>query len=116
VANSYGYFLAEKDSDLDLAEGLIKEALDAEPENGAFLDSMGWVMYRQGKLESALDYMIQAVNVLPDDPIILEHLGIVFRDLGQTSQARETLARALAVGGEPERLEPLIRSLDEETG
>lgn len=113
VANSYGYFLAEKDSDLDLAEGLIQEALAAQPDNGAFLDSMGWVMYRQGKLESALDFMIQAVNVLPDDPIILEHLGIVFRDLGQTSQARETLARALAVGGEPERLEPLIQSLDE---
>jgi tetratricopeptide (TPR) repeat protein len=112
VANSLGYFLAEKDQDLELAEDLIAEALRAEPDNGAFLDSMGWVLYRQGRLEGALDYMIQAVNVLPDDPVILEHLGMVLLGLGQDAEALDTLRRALAVGGDPEHLGPVIETIE----
>lgn len=112
VANSFGYFLAEKDQDLDLAEGLIAEALAAQPDNGAFLDSMGWVLYRQGRLEGALDYMIQAVNVLPDDPVILEHLGMVLLGLGQDEEALDALRRALAVGADPDHLGPVIDAIE----
>lgn len=112
VANSLGYFLAEKDQDLDLAEDLIEEALAASPGNGAFLDSMGWVLFRNGRLEEALDYMIKAVNVLPDDPVILEHLGMVLKGLGQTDEALDVLKRALVRGGEPERINAAIAEIE----
>lgn len=112
VANSYGYYLAEKGEDLDLAEGLITEALANDPSNGAYLDSMGWVLYRQDRLESALDYMIQAVNVLPDDPVILEHLGMVLMGLGQDVQALEALNRALLMGGDPARLKNVVSEIE----
>jgi len=108
VANSFGYFLAEKGKDLDLAEGLITEALTSDPSNGAFLDSMGWVLYRQDRLETALDYMIQAVNVLPDDPVILEHLGMVLMGLGQDAEAIEALNRALLTGGDEQRIKAVV--------
>lgn len=111
VANSLGYFLAEKGEDLDKAERLIREALDKEPGTGAFLDSMGWVLYRQGRLEEAFDYMIQAVNVLPEDPVILEHLGLVLRDMGQVAEAEEMLRRALRLGGDRERLQEHLDNL-----
>jgi Flp pilus assembly protein TadD len=112
VANSFGYFLAEKGQDLDLAEGLVREALAADPGNGAYLDSLGWVMYRNGRFEEAFDYLIQAVNVLPDDPVILEHLGIVLKNQGQLTEAREVLQRALNMGGDSARIDNLITDID----
>ncbi|MFT7699783.1 MAG: tetratricopeptide (TPR) repeat protein, partial [Candidatus Krumholzibacteriia bacterium] len=87
VANSLGYFLAEKGEDLEKAESLVAISLAAEPGNGAYLDSMGWIHYRNGELEKALDFMIQAVNVLPDDPVILEHLGMVLKGQGKREEA-----------------------------
>ena len=112
VANSFGYFLAEKGQDLDLAEGLVREALAADPGNGAYLDSMGWVMYRNGRFEEAFDYLIQAVNVIPEDPVILEHLGMVLNDLGQVTEALEVLRRAQGLGGDPERIGALITGIE----
>lgn len=112
VANSLGYFLAEKGQDLDRAVELIQIALDTDPGNGAFLDSMGWALYRLGKTESAFDYMIQAVNVLPDDPVILEHLGMVLLALGQKDEAAGMLQRSLAMGGDQERIKAVLADLD----
>ena len=100
VANSLGYFLAEKDLDLEYAESLVGEALQHDAGNGAYLDSLGWVYYRQGRLDEALDYLIRAVNVLPDDPIILEHLGIVLHEHGRAPEAVEMLQRSLNAGGD----------------
>lgn len=112
VANSLGYFLAEKGQDLDLAEDLVREALDVVPGNGAYLDSLGWVLYRKGRLEEGLDYLIQAVNVLPDDPVILEHLGMVLKGLGQDTEALDVLERAVARGGDTERIGAVIESIE----
>lgn len=111
VANSFGYFLAEKNQDLDLAEGLIAEALESDPDNGAYLDSMGWVLYRQEHFEDALDYMIQAANALPDDPVILEHLGMVLIALGQDDEALDAMRRAMVTGGDPDRLRPIMEEI-----
>ncbi|MFN2371107.1 MAG: tetratricopeptide repeat protein [Candidatus Krumholzibacteriia bacterium] len=112
VANSLGYFLAEKGQDLKLAEGLVLQALAAEPGNGAYLDSLGWVYYRLGRHEEALDHLIRAVNVQPDDPVILEHLGTVLQALGRPEQARATFVRALEAGGDPAVLEPALAAAD----
>jgi len=112
VANSLGYFLAEKGVDLDQARELVAQALAAEPGNGAFLDSMGWIHYRNGDLEQALDFLIQAVNVLPDDPVILEHLGMVLKAQGKNIEARDVLRRALARGGDRDRLQPIVNELE----
>lgn len=111
VANSLGYFLAEKGTDLDRAEQLVAISLAAEPGNGAYLDSMGWIHYRNGNLEKALDFMIQAVNVLPDDPVILEHLGMVLKSQGKFVEALGILQRSLAQGGDQDRLTAVIAEL-----
>ena len=116
VANSLGYFLAEKGEDLATAEKLVLLALAAEPGNGAFLDSMGWVYHRQGRQDEALDYLIRAVNVLPTDPVILEHLGTVLLALGQPQEARNAFVRALEAGGDPPRLETAIAAADSAAG
>ena len=111
IANSLGYFLAEKGQDLEKAQRLIDLALQHSPGSGAFLDSMGWVLYRQGDLEGAFDYLIQAVNVLPDDPVILEHLGMVMIELGQHQEGETMLRRSLNMGGDRERIQALLERL-----
>ncbi|MCB1181999.1 tetratricopeptide repeat protein [bacterium] len=112
VANSLGYFFAEKGIELKRAAELVEIALAAEPGNGAYLDSMGWIHYRNGNFERALDFMIQAVNVLPDDPVITEHLGMVLKAQGQAGEALDMLRRALALGGDRERLQAVIAELE----
>lgn len=113
VANSLGYFLAEKNLDLDLAEDLVRNALEADPGNGAYLDSMGWILFRQGRWNDALDQLIRAVNVIPEDPVILEHLGRTLGQLGQYQEALGTLQRAIDLGGDARRLEQLMVEIRE---
>ena len=112
VANTLGYWLAEKAIELPRAEKLIRLALAKEAGNGAYLDSLGWVLYRQGRFEAALDYLIQAVNVLPEDPVILEHLGMVLKATGQKDQALDVFRRALTLGGDQKRVGALVRQLE----
>lgn len=112
VANTLGYFLAEKSLDLVRAEAMIREALAADPGNGAYLDSLGWALYRQGRFEDALDYLIQAVNALPEDPVILEHLGMVLKAGGKRQEALDVLRRALSFGGDAKRLQAEIAQLE----
>jgi len=112
VANSLGYYLAEKAVDLDRAEKMVRQALAADPGNGAYLDSLGWVLYRQGRFEGALDYLIQAVNVLPEDPVILEHLGMTLKAGGQPTEALDVLRRALSLGADADRVQAVIREIE----
>lgn len=114
VANSLGYFLAEKNMDIKKAEKMVDFALEKEPGRGAFLDSKGWIYYRQGNLDDAFDYLIRAVNVLPDDPVILEHLAIVLHEQGQLEQALDVLQRALHAGGDAKHLDALIQEIEKQ--
>lgn len=113
VANSYGYMLAELGEDLERAEKLVRQALASDPENGAYLDSLGWVYYQRGEHDEAFDWLVRAANARPDDPTILEHLGMVLRAQGQRDEALDVFRRALAAGGERARLTTLIGELED---
>ncbi len=114
VANALGYFLAEQGVQLTRAENLIREALKAHPGEGAFIDSLGWVLFQQGFYQAAFDQLVQAANALPDDPVILEHLGLVLRALEQPAEALRVLKHALAVGADPARISGVIEELENE--
>ena len=93
--NYLGYMWAEQNSHLDEAEDAIKRALQLDPENGAYLDSMAWVEYRQGKYDQALENLKRAIENLPrEDAVIFEHLGDVYLKLNRVSQALESWQKA----------------------
>jgi tetratricopeptide (TPR) repeat protein len=73
--NYIGYMLAEKGIRLDEAEQYIKRALSLEPESGHIIDSLGWVYYKKGEYERAIAELEKAVQYLPEDPVVAEHLG-----------------------------------------
>ncbi len=93
--NYLGYMWAEQNSHLDEAEDAIKRALQLEPENGAYLDSMAWVEYRQGKYDQALENLKRAIENLPrEDAVVFEHLGDIYLKLNRVSQALESWQKA----------------------
>lgn len=75
VLNFYGYVLAELGRDLERAEEMIRRALESDPDNGYYLDSLGWVYYQMGEYTRAVTELEKAAERVRDDPVILEHLG-----------------------------------------
>ena len=92
--NSLGYFYLEQDRNVDKAGGLIKKALSFDPENGAYVDSLGWFYFKKGKFKEALSHLEKAVSLL-SDPVIYEHLGDVFMKLDNRDSARINWEKSL---------------------
>ncbi len=94
--NALGYTLADRTTRYREAQRYIKKAYTQEPYNAAIVDSMGWIMYRRGKLEQALEYLKRAYR-LDDDPEIAAHLGEVLWVSGNETAADEIWQGALKV-------------------
>jgi Flp pilus assembly protein TadD len=92
--NALGYTLTDRTNRHAEAEGYIRRALALDPDNPAIVDSMGWVMFKQGQFEQAVDYLTRAY-ALQRDPEIAAHLVEVWLELGSAEQARATLEAAL---------------------
>jgi tetratricopeptide (TPR) repeat protein len=108
--NDLGYQWADRSHNLAEAEKLILKALDLdqklrdtsnrltfEAENAAYIDSLGWVMFRQGKLKEARQELEKASN-LPegsDDPVVWDHLGDVYFSLKEKQKSLESYLKAI---------------------
>jgi tetratricopeptide (TPR) repeat protein len=96
--NYIGFMWAEHNLHLDEAEEMIGRALQLDPNNGAYLDSLGWVNYRKGKYEEALNQLLRAAqNLTRDDPIVFEHIGDTYSKLDRIPQAMEFWQKASAL-------------------
>lgn len=99
--NYLGYMWVDLGQQLDKAAELIERAVALEPENPAFLDSLGWLYHKQGKHQEALEELQRAEALLkelqPEDAEILEHIAQVQVALGQRDDAIKTLERAAAL-------------------
>ena len=98
--NYLGYMWAESGVNLDRAADMLTRAVQQEPRNGAYIDSLGWVYFRQGKLELAEKYLTDATHLLPRDATVHEHLGDVFAKRGEYHRALDLYREALTL--EPE--------------
>ena len=86
--NALGYSLADRNLRLDEARALIEKAYKLSPDDFYILDSMGWVLYRQGDLPGALDYLEKA-RAKRNDPEVVAHLGEVLWAMGRRDEARK---------------------------
>ncbi len=92
--NALGYTLADQTDRFDEAYKLIARALELDPDEPAILDSMGWVLYRQGEFERAIEYLTRAYANFPD-PEVAAHLGEVLWVKGDTEAALQIWRGAL---------------------
>ena len=109
--NYLGYMWADHNLHFDEAEDMIKRALLIEPDNGSYLDSLGWVEFRKGKFDQALaDLLRAAKNIEHDDPIVFEHIGDTYLKLGRVPEALEAWRKALALDPQNKKLADKIES------
>jgi tetratricopeptide (TPR) repeat protein len=94
--NFLGYSWADKGVRLAEARDMIERAVAAEPDNSAYLDSLGWVLFRLGKPKEALPHLEKAAELLKDDPdaTVWDHLGDVLEALGRSKEARAAWEKA----------------------
>ena len=87
LLNALAYFLALQSRQLDEAQQLVERALKTGPENGAFLDTLGWIYYQKKMYREALPYLQQARENEDPDATIAEHLGDAYMALGEKRNA-----------------------------
>ena len=96
VLNYYGYMLGDLGIRLDEAGALVQRALDEEPYNAAYLDSLGWVYYKENRLPEAEVTLHKAIERESHDPTIHSHLGDVYFRSGRKDLAAGEWEKSLA--------------------
>jgi len=105
ACNYLGYMWVERDENLEDAEKLIRRALAADPENGAYVDSLGWLYYRQGKYADSLVELLRAAELLPNpDPVVFDHIGDAYQKLGRNPEALLYWQKAATLDPENKKL------------
>lgn len=108
--NSLGYIYAQDGQNLEQAELLIKKALEFEPDNGAYVDSLGWVYFKKKDFDKAQMYLERASGLL-EDPEIYGHLGEVYFKKGALDKAREAWEKSLRLDPGQQDLKEKLDSL-----
>jgi Flp pilus assembly protein TadD len=93
--NYISYRLSLRDEELEYALRLIKKALTLDPENGYFLDTIGWVEFKRKNFKNAVFYLEKATSILPNSVEVLDHLGDCYFKLGRKKEAIYQWKRAL---------------------
>ena len=108
VLNYLGYTWIDFGINLDEAENLIKKAVKLRPNDGYFVDSLGWAYYRKGEYKRAVNELEKAVSLVPYDPIINDHLGDALFRAGYKNEAIYQWKRALLYNPD-EELKAIIK-------
>lgn len=110
LMNNFAYSLSERNMRLDYALELATRAVGNQPENGAYLDTMGWIYYQLGQYENALKYIKKSIEHREESPVVIEHLGDVYLKLGYPNEAKIYWRRALQMDNDNVELKDKIES------
>ena len=111
VLNNYSYFLSLDEESLDKAEQMSSITVKAEPTNPTYLDTYGWVLFRQGAYTMAKIYIENAVKYSEDEPSaeVLEHYGDILYKTGDKEKALEQWKKAKELGSDSTTLDKKIK-------
>jgi tetratricopeptide (TPR) repeat protein len=106
--NYLGYMWVDRDMNLDEAGEFIKKAVESEPDNAAYLDSLGWFYYKRGSYEEALRETTKAIeNLKEEDAVVYEHLADIYQKLNKPAEALSYWQKSLALEDNPKVREKL---------
>ena len=109
ILNYLAYMWAEQGLNLEECEAMAQRALALEPENGAYLDTLGWIYYKKGDNEKALANLRKALKYIPEDATIIEHLGDVLARQGNIKEAIAEWNRSLTIDPSNKQLDAKIK-------
>ncbi len=109
VLNYLGYSWIDMGKNLDEAMSMVERAVEQEPWNGYYIDSLGWAHYRLGNYMEAVKHLESAMQYSPGEPVIADHLGDTYWKIGREELARFQWQRALELGADDGNLEELLR-------
>jgi tetratricopeptide (TPR) repeat protein len=92
--NYLGYTWADNNVNLEKALEYIQKSMNLKPGSGYIQDSLGWVYFRMGKLDLAIQEIMAALLLEPDDPNIYEHLGDIYQKQGKRKKAEDAFKKA----------------------
>ncbi|MGI9242422.1 MAG: tetratricopeptide repeat protein [Verrucomicrobiales bacterium] len=116
--NYLGYMWLEREMNIDEAGEMIQQANELIPDNGAYLDSLGWFFYLKGEFDQAIEHLLRAEELMSEEPdsVIYEHLAQSYLAKGDREEASRYIERALELEPEKEALQSLKTSIDSEGG
>lgn len=94
VLNYLGYSWADQGINLDKAAEMIEKAARLKPDDGAIIDSLGWIYFRMGQYNKAVATLEKAIQLAPTEPEINDHLGDAYWNVGRKSEAQFQWKRA----------------------
>jgi tetratricopeptide (TPR) repeat protein len=97
VLNYLGYTWVDQNQNLKTAMDYIRKAVKLKPDDGYYVDSLGWAYYRLGNLQAAVEHLERAVELRPDDPVINDHLGDVYWQIGRKFEAKYQWQQSLTL-------------------
>ncbi len=106
IMNNYAYSLSKQNKDLDKALKLVNKALEKAPDNGSYLDTKGWILFKLGKIKKAKDYVERALKKDKASAEVNEHMGEILLKLGNKKEALKYFEKA-------KELDPNLKGLDE---
>jgi len=127
ILNYLGYSLADRGLKLKESEGMIKKALEISPNNAAYMDSLGWVHFKLGKKEAALEEIRKSIEmfyknssgkskgvskIINDDPVVWEHLGDIYWSMGEVEKAYLCWKNSYFVKVSPKVMEKIEEARD----
>ena len=110
--NYLGYTYAEMGVRLQEAEELILKALKIAPNDGYYIDSLGWVYYQKGNYPKAVVELERALSLVIDDPVVMEHLGDAYEKAGRLEEALRQYHRALKKSKEEEQAQRVREKIE----
>lgn len=112
VLNYLGYWLLEEGGDANEALDFIRKAIEKEPQNGYFIDSLGWGYFRLGRYRQAILYLERAASLEPQNPVITDHLGDAYAFTNRTREARYQWERALKFSPDDDLKAQILEKLE----
>ena len=112
VLNYLGYSWIDQDMHLEEALEMIEKAVEAQPQDGYIVDSLGWAFYKLGRIDEAVKTLEQAVLLRPNDAEINDHLGDAYWKVGRFNEARFQWQRALAMKPEADQVARIKAKLE----
>lgn len=116
ILNYLAYMWADKNTMLDKALDFVQRALEIDYRNGAYIDTLGWIYYRQEDYEEALKHILKANELEPNDPVINDHIGDVYDAMNNENKALDYWQKSFMLDPDNKLVEQKLKSRGINTG